>query len=294
MTMMISLGVFLLILLILFVLRKVLSLFASAILFFVATVGYLQFGFDPPLPMSVKLLYVATLIVALLLYVTSSESGKEDFLRPIMAVILNNKLLPLRLLFLLIIPGLIAWQSYEMTMPSEVPPPRIRQIHPPPPSSVAFSGPEIGHYDPPPKEGKEPLRHKAIKLDMVTADNPLRALQSSSPDEFREHLKNGKAIYYQNCYFCHGDHLMADGHFASSVKPPPANFQDSGTLPMLQESFLFWRISKGAPGLPDAATPWDSTMPAWEKMLTEEEIWEVILFLYDHTGFQPRRREEAH
>ena len=167
--------------------------------------------------MSVLLLYVATLIVALLLYVTSSESGKEDFFRPIMAVILNNKLMPVRLLLLLVIPGLIAWQSYEMSLPSDVAPPRIRQIHPPPPASVSFAGPEIGHYDPKPKEGEKATPHKAMKLDMVVADNPLRALQSSAPEVFREHLKNGKAIYYQNCYFCHGDHLKADGHFANAV-----------------------------------------------------------------------------
>ena len=30
-----------------------------------------------------------------------------------------------------------------------------------------------------------------------------------------------------------------------------------------------------------------------EKFLKEDEIWDVILFLYDHTGTRPRAREEA-
>jgi mono/diheme cytochrome c family protein len=34
-------------------------------------------------------------------------------------------------------------------------------------------------------------------------------------------------------------------------------------------------------------------MPAWEKFLKEEEIWDVVLFLYDHTGQRPRGKEEA-
>ena len=34
-------------------------------------------------------------------------------------------------------------------------------------------------------------------------------------------------------------------------------------------------------------------MPAWEKHLKEEEMWDVILFLYDFTGLRPRAREEA-
>ena len=35
-------------------------------------------------------------------------------------------------------------------------------------------------------------------------------------------------------------------------------------------------------------------MPAWEKFLKEEEIWEAILFLYDFSGQKPRAREEVH
>jgi hypothetical protein len=34
-------------------------------------------------------------------------------------------------------------------------------------------------------------------------------------------------------------------------------------------------------------------MPVWENFLTEDEIWSVILFLYQQTGWQPRR-EESH
>ena len=34
-------------------------------------------------------------------------------------------------------------------------------------------------------------------------------------------------------------------------------------------------------------------MPVWEDFLTEDEIWSVIIFLYERTGFQPRRWEAA-
>jgi hypothetical protein len=29
-------------------------------------------------------------------------------------------------------------------------------------------------------------------------------------------------------------------------------------------------------------------MPAWEDFLSREEMWEVVLFLYDFTGTRPR------
>jgi mono/diheme cytochrome c family protein len=61
----------------------------------------------------------------------------------------------------------------------------------------------------------------------------------------------------------------------------------------ITESFVFWRIAKGGPGLPREGTPWNSAMPAWEDFLSEDEIWAVILYLYDHSGFQPRRWEAA-
>jgi mono/diheme cytochrome c family protein len=56
----------------------------------------------------------------------------------------------------------------------------------------------------------------------------------------------------------------------------------------LTESFLFWRIAKGGPGLPGESAPWDSAMPVWENYLSEEEIWQVILYLYDAVPHQPR------
>jgi len=88
--------------------------------------------------------------------------------------------------------------------------------------------------------------------------------------------------------------LEGRGHFAHGFNPPPANFQDPGTIAMLQEAFLFWRIAKGGPGLPKESTPWNSVMPAWEDRLTEEQTWQVIMYLYDATGQHPRRWEEGH
>ena len=53
-------------------------------------------------------------------------------------------------------------------------------------------------------------------------------------------------------------------------------------------------IAKGGPGLPKESTPWYSVMPAWEDRLTEDQTWQVIMYLYAATGQQPRRWESAH
>jgi mono/diheme cytochrome c family protein len=125
-------------------------------------------------------------------------------------------------------------------------------------------------------------------------ENPLLALEKSSPDEFRKHVENGRKVYYRNCVFCHGDDLSGNGMFVHGLDPIPTNFADKGTIAGLRDTFLLWRVAKGGPGMPEEGGPWDSAMPAWEKILKEEEMWEAILFLYDFTEQKPRAKEVAH
>jgi hypothetical protein len=131
------------------------------------------------------------------------------------------------------------------------------------------------------------------KIDLDAEENPFKPLATSNPEEFRKHVENGRRVYYRNCVFCHGDTLAGNGMFVHGLDPIPTNFTDQGAIAMLRDTFLFWRISKGGPGLPEEGGPWASAMPVWEKMLKEEEIWDVILFLYDFTGQKPRAKEEA-
>jgi len=131
------------------------------------------------------------------------------------------------------------------------------------------------------------------EFNVISGDSPFRALSDSSPSKFAEHVARGKVVYYENCFYCHGDTLAADGHYAKSVNPLPANFQDPGVLPQLTEAFLYWRVAKGGPGMPDAGGPWDSSMPAWENFLSEDDMWNVIAFLYDYTGYKPRAAESV-
>jgi len=176
-------------------------------------------------------------------------------------------------LVLLALPVLVAWKIYADATRQPSAPVSGRTIHPVPPGEITFKGRQI---------------------NLVTDDNPFRPLEQSDPDAFATHVENGRRVYYENCVYCHGDNMEGDGIFAHGYDPIPANFQDPTTIAMLQEAYLFWRVAKGGPGLPDESTPWSSAMPAWEDFLTEDEIWDVILFLYDYTGHRPRAREEVH
>ena len=167
---------------------------------------------------------------------------------------------------MIVIPLLLGYYAYTQAAAKPQAPPELRAVHPAPPASIQFRGKEIA---------------------IAGFDNPLRKDQAT----FKKNVAAGGEIYIKNCMFCHGDNLDGQGHFAAGFNPPPANFQDPGTIAMLQEAYLFWRIAKGGPGLPKESTPWNSVMPAWEDRLTEEQIWQVIMYLYEATGQQPRRWE---
>ena len=232
-----------------------------------------RFGVDPPMPSSIVGMFMAIVTIGLIAYISSDQERLADTVAPIERFLVDKKFTVPLIMVVIALPILVGLKIHRDSVKSVSAPVYGRTIHPAPPSSITFKGKNI---------------------DLVAGQNPYRELEDSDPDAFREHVMNGSRVYYQNCVFCHGDDMHGDGIFGHALNPLPANFAEPTTIAMLQETYLFWRIAKGAPGLPDESTPWSSAMPAWEQFLTEEEIWDVILFLYDHTGARPRAREEHH
>jgi mono/diheme cytochrome c family protein len=245
------------------------SRFVQAILVLVVAFVVFRFGIRPPAPWSVLTLYMSIVLLAVLVFVSSDSDSWREFVRPIRATLVNPDRRHLRLGLLIALPLLLGYYAYTQAAARPQAPPELRAVHPAPPGSIQFRGKEI---------------------QITGLDNPLRKDQAN----FKKHVAAGAEIYIRNCMYCHGDNLDGKGHFAYGFNPPPANFQDPGTIAMLQEAYLFWRIAKGGPGLPKESTPWNSVMPAWEDRLSEEQIWQVITYLYDATGQQPRRWEGTH
>jgi DMSO reductase family type II enzyme heme b subunit len=242
------------------------SRFFQGILVLLASFVLFRFGIRPPVPRSVLTLYMAIVLVAVLVYVSSDSDSWRSFIRPIVSTIVDDTRRPLRLTLVILLPLLAAYYAFPRAASTIEAPPELRAVHPAPPTSISFRGKTI---------------------DVQGLDNPLRKDSAN----FQKHVREGGEVYSKNCVYCHGDNLDGKGHFAHGFNPTPADFTDPGTIAMLQESYLFWRIAKGGPGLPKESNPWNSAMPAWEDRLSEEEIWKVILYLYEAAGVQPRRWE---
>jgi mono/diheme cytochrome c family protein len=231
----------------------------------------LAYGVVTPIPAAAIQMYLAITGLALAAYATSSRERTRAVVDPVLAFVTERRYTVPLMVVAALIPAAVAWSVYRGLQQPIEPPFFARTIHPAPPGEISV------HEE---------------KIDLLRGENPLRALEESEAEGFAAHVANGRRVYYENCFYCHGDGLGGDGMFAYGLNPVPANFLDSGVLPMFQETFFFWRVAKGGPGMPEEGAPGDSAMPAWENFLSNEEMWDVLLFLYHHTGYRPRALDE--
>ena len=104
-----------------------------------------------------------------------------------------------------------------------------------------------------------------------------------------ERLANGRELYAQNCAACHGENGAGDGVFADDLAKAgeasmqsmegsmemamqtPVDFTDSERMLGAAPALLQGKILRGGMG---------TGMPMWGSILTEEQIWDLIAYLY--------------
>ncbi len=83
-----------------------------------------------------------------------------------------------------------------------------------------------------------------------------------------QNLEDGMKIYTMNCALCHGGLDRKPSPLANSFYPPPPNLVTDP--PDDPEWHIFYAIRTGVRY---------TGMPAWEKTLSEQDIWKVTAFL---------------
>ncbi|HTN43885.1 MAG TPA: cytochrome c [Nitrospiria bacterium] len=212
----------------------------------------------PPLPSSLVSLYMGLTVVTVWMYLSLYDDKMEEFMAPIKAFLRgwrneNVGVTAARIVILVAVPLYVGASVYARLIPSDQPPIEQRVIHPAPPT------------------------------EFVGLSNPI----PHTP----ENVTAGKGLFVAYCSPCHGIKLDGKGPQYKGFNPPPANFDDPGTISQLQESYLFWRISKGGVGLPIEGQPWKSAMPRWETRISPDNIWKIIMFEYEGSGSKPRTWE---
>jgi len=97
-----------------------------------------------------------------------------------------------------------------------------------------------------------------LPADFAGKANPL------SPDASTQ----GAVVFQNNCAACHGPEGHGDGPAGQALDPKPKNLAELQTT--TQDDYFFWRVSAGKPG---------TSMVAWQGVLTDEQIWQVIAFI---------------
>ena len=246
---------------------------------FVWSLGFYFYKFVlyPPIPWTLFITYMVMWSIGTFLYISQDPETFREFRKPIVKTIVGEYKFA-QIVMLIAMPILVGFATYKSIYPSYQEPVELRTVHPAPPATTKVHGKTY------------PLESTNNPFRVDEQDNYKDSFPFLDADkhEYMKYVTEGGTIFFQNCHYCHGDQLNGLGMFSHVFNPTPANFIDPGTIAMLQEAFLFWRVSKGGPGLPNESTPWSSAMPPWEEHLKTEEIWKVILFEYWYTGWHPR------
>ncbi|MCH7908120.1 MAG: cytochrome c [Candidatus Hydrogenedentes bacterium] len=238
-----------------------LSLLGSAYLFFrfgIAPLTERLTGIHAPLPSSLVNMYTAMVTIAILVFLSVTDERWNNFYRPVANFLSpstpHSALQNLsRAALLTAIPLFFGWNAYRG---------------------------ETAEPDPP---ADPPGIHFSLPGKYVSVQNPLPWTE--------QNIREGGILYTRNCAMCHGDLQDGNGLFARAWQPKPANFRDTGTIAQLAENYLFWRIKEGGPGTPKGGIDYRSAMPAWGPVLSDNEIWKIIMFEYTNAGQQPARRD---
>lgn len=86
-----------------------------------------------------------------------------------------------------------------------------------------------------------------------------------------ESIAQGKDLFMTkegNCVFCHGETGSGNKKNLPQLRRFPADLSDHERMPKLSDGEIFWKITRGIPGI----------MPA-RGMLTEEQRWHLVNFV---------------
>ncbi|MGB8473603.1 MAG: cytochrome c [Candidatus Acidiferrum sp.] len=89
-------------------------------------------------------------------------------------------------------------------------------------------------------------------------------------------LAAARAIYFDKCVNCHGKTGKGDGPDAASYYPSPASLADAKRMHDVTDGEIFYQITQGR-----------KPMPSFEKRLTEEQRWQLVLFVRSLAAAQP-------
>ena len=117
------------------------------------------------------------------------------------------------------------------------------------------------------KQGSTPPR---VTATVSSASTPAD-MSLPLPKGLKGNAHLGEQFFMANCATCHGKKGDGQGPRAYFMNPKPRNFMDDYSRTTLNRPRIFVSVTMGRPG---------TEMPAWDKVLTEQEIANVAEFTF--------------
>jgi mono/diheme cytochrome c family protein len=99
----------------------------------------------------------------------------------------------------------------------------------------------------------------AVPSDANNLANPLKDIVKAT--------RQGKGIFQEQCYTCHGNYGKGNGPVAVSISPKPADLTSS-KVQSQSDGAIFWEITNGK-----------SPMPAFKNALTRDQRWALVTYI---------------
>lgn len=87
-----------------------------------------------------------------------------------------------------------------------------------------------------------------------------------------ETIKAGGVLYAEKCASCHNVAGMGGGSAGLALYPSPALLAHLVRMPSRADEYLIWAIA-------DGGEPFASDMPAFKDELSEQQIWQIIIYM---------------
>jgi cytochrome c oxidase cbb3-type subunit 3 len=107
--------------------------------------------------------------------------------------------------------------------------------------------------------------------------------QPVSTEGLSEQAIRGRALFLDNCAFCHAPDGTARNWIGSFLEPRPRNFTANTFTQKLTREFLQNTILNGVNG---------TSMPAWKSVLQQTQIDDLITFMLEAFGDQVQSKQD--
>lgn len=130
------------------------------------------------------------------------------------------------------------------------------------------------------EQGGSMARHHRFMMGGVP--EPYASMRNPLPGS-PEVIARGRTIFAANCASCHGPEGRGDGEAGRQLSPRPGDLAKLTRRSMMSgNAYLYWTIAQGG-------APFGTAMPAFEDVLSRDEIWSVVRLL--QAGLPPAAEE---